>query len=141
MIHFIFAKKNSKTTWRLFFNISDPSINGHLHYPNDIDRSLNESVTDKLEKIVLIIITISFIPVIPSTSGSLHNEFVSLLFLQTHRETDRIFEPSGVHLPTHDRDHFHFHHVVFSLQLKSKIGNILTKASVLRIILNIDECM
>ena len=21
---------------------SDPSINGHLHYPNDIDRSLNE---------------------------------------------------------------------------------------------------
>ena len=28
----------------------DPSINGHLHYPNDIDRSLNETVTDKIRK-------------------------------------------------------------------------------------------
>jgi hypothetical protein len=29
---------------------SDLSINGHLHYPNDIDRSLNETVTDKIRK-------------------------------------------------------------------------------------------
>ena len=29
---------------------SDPSINGHLHYPNDIDRSLNETATDKIRK-------------------------------------------------------------------------------------------
>ena len=29
---------------------TDPSINGHLHYPNDIDSSLNESVTDKIRK-------------------------------------------------------------------------------------------
>ncbi len=29
---------------------SDPSLNGHLHYPNDIDKSLNESVTDKIRK-------------------------------------------------------------------------------------------
>ena len=26
---------------------SDPSINGHLHYPNDLDGPLNETVTDK----------------------------------------------------------------------------------------------
>jgi hypothetical protein len=26
----------------------DPSLNGHLHYPNDIDKSLNEVVTDKI---------------------------------------------------------------------------------------------
>ena len=25
---------------------SDPSINGHLYYPNDVDRSLNETPTD-----------------------------------------------------------------------------------------------
>ena len=25
-----------------FGSSSDPSINGHLHYPNDIDRSLND---------------------------------------------------------------------------------------------------
>ena len=29
---------------------SDPSINGHLHYPNDIDRSLNEAAADKIRK-------------------------------------------------------------------------------------------
>jgi hypothetical protein len=29
---------------------SDPSLDGHLHYPNNIDRSLNESVTDKIRK-------------------------------------------------------------------------------------------
>ncbi len=33
-----------------FGSSSDPSINGTLHYPNDIDRSLNESATDKIRK-------------------------------------------------------------------------------------------
>jgi hypothetical protein len=28
-------------------SISDPSLNGHLHYPNDLDGSLNEGVCDK----------------------------------------------------------------------------------------------
>ncbi len=46
---------------------SDPSINGHLHYPNDVDRSLNEDAVDKslnedavdkLENIEMTIITI-----------------------------------------------------------------------------------
>jgi hypothetical protein len=26
-----------------FGSISDPIINGHLHYPNDVDRSINEA--------------------------------------------------------------------------------------------------
>jgi hypothetical protein len=30
--------------------------------------------------------------------GRLHSEFVRLLFLQGHRETDRFFTDSGVHL-------------------------------------------
>ena len=29
---------------------SDPSINGHLHYPNDLDRPLNEAAADKIRK-------------------------------------------------------------------------------------------
>ena len=29
---------------------SDDSINRHLRYPNDIDRLLNEAVTDKIRK-------------------------------------------------------------------------------------------
>jgi hypothetical protein len=33
-----------------FGSNSDPSLNGHLHYPNDIDKSLNEDTTDKIQK-------------------------------------------------------------------------------------------
>ncbi len=33
-----------------FGSSSDPSLNGHLHYPNDIDKSLNEGDTDKIRK-------------------------------------------------------------------------------------------
>jgi hypothetical protein len=33
-----------------FESSSDPSINGHLHYPNDVDRSLNEAAADKIRK-------------------------------------------------------------------------------------------
>ena len=40
--------------------------------------------------------SISFMSVIASTSGCLHGEFVCLLFLQDHRETDRFLETSGV---------------------------------------------
>ena len=38
---------------------------------------------------------ISFIPAIASTSGWVHSEFVRLLFLQAHRETDPFFSASG----------------------------------------------
>ena len=33
-----------------FGSSSDPSINGHLHYPHDFDRSLNETDTDKIRQ-------------------------------------------------------------------------------------------
>ena len=82
--------------------------------------------------------SISFIPPIPSSSGSLHSEFVCILFLQTHRETDHFFEVSGVHLPEPDRDQFHYHRTVFSSHLKSKVDNILVKSASLWITLNID---
>jgi hypothetical protein len=35
-------------THERFGSSSDPSINGHLHYPNDLDRPLNEAVADKI---------------------------------------------------------------------------------------------
>ncbi len=41
-----------------FGSTSDPSINGHLHYQDDLDRSLNETVTDKFDSIVLTIIIV-----------------------------------------------------------------------------------
>ena len=121
---------------------SDPSIDGHLRYPNDVDRSLNETVTDKIRKYRDDYnnnppTTISFIPDIASTSGRLHSGFVFLLFLQARRETDRFFAASGVQLVKHHRDQFHYHCVTFSSQLKFKILSILAKTAALRIILNI----
>ncbi len=103
-------------------------------------------------------------PAIASTSGRLHSDFIRILFLQTHGETDRFFATSGVHFfstsgfwiwmktlfrplldhhdrgtsQEHDRGVFHYHRVVFSSQLKSKTDSILTKASSLRFNLNID---
>jgi hypothetical protein len=33
-----------------FGSISDPSINGHLHYPNDLDGPLNDAAADKIRQ-------------------------------------------------------------------------------------------
>ena len=88
---------------------ADPNLNGNLHYPNDKDKSLNEAAADKIRKYRADYNnnppnTVSFMPTIVSTSGRLHSEFVRLLFLQAHRETDRFFAASGVQLAQTDRD-------------------------------------
>jgi hypothetical protein len=75
---------------------TDPSLNGHFKYPNNVDQSLNDAAADKIRKYRADYnnrppSVVSFMPVIVSTSGRLHSEFVRLLFLQTHRETDRFF--------------------------------------------------
>ncbi len=63
----------------------DPSLNGHLHYPNNLDGSLNEAVAEKIRQYRADYNNrpsnaISFMPAIASTSGCLHSEFVRLLF-------------------------------------------------------------
>ncbi len=69
---------------------------GHLKYPNNLDQSLNDAAADKVRKYRADYNnnppnTVSFMSTITSTSTRLHGEFVRLLFLQTHRETDRFF--------------------------------------------------
>jgi hypothetical protein len=115
---------------------SDPSVNGHLRYPNDTDRSLNKASDDKIRKYRADYNnnppnTVSFMPPIVSTSDRLHSEFVRLLFLQTHRETDRFFSTSGVQLAQTDRGHFHFRHAAFAQQLKSRVDLALSKVAAL----------
>jgi hypothetical protein len=122
---------------------SSTTLNGHLKYPNNLDQSLNDSSADKIRKYRDDYNnnppnTVSFMPAIASTSGRLHSEFVRLLFLQTHRETDRFFVTSGVHLVQPTSGIFHFHRAAFSTHLKAKVGITLTKAATLRINLNID---
>jgi hypothetical protein len=81
---------------------------------------------------------VSFMPAIASTSGRLRSEFVRLLFLQAHRETDRFFAASGVQLAQTQRGLFHFRCAAFSDQIKAKVGSTLAKTAALRINLNID---
>ena len=135
------SKFVSHTTHDRFGSSSDPSLNGNVHYPNDIDRSLNEAATDKIRKYRSDYnnnppTSVSFMPVITSTSGRLHSEFIRLLFLQAHRETDRFFEASGVQLvqpnrsvnlnidgsPITSRTHTHPSHSQTSLLFTSSRG-------------------
>jgi hypothetical protein len=74
---------NLRITHDRFGSSSDPSINGHLRYLNDIDRLLNETTADKIRKYRADYNNnppnaISSMPAIPSTSGRLHSEFVLL---------------------------------------------------------------
>jgi hypothetical protein len=130
-----------------FGSSSDPTLNGTLHYPNpnDIDKSLNDTAPDKIRKYHTDCNNnppndISFMPAIASDSGRLHSEFTRLLFLQTHRETDRFFAASGVQSAQSNlgSSYFNFRRTAFSSMMKSKCGNILVKAAALRINLNLD---
>jgi hypothetical protein len=107
-------------------SITDPNLNGHLKYPNNFDQSLNDAVADKVRKYRTEYnnrppSVVSFIPAIASTSGRLHSEFVRLLFLQTHRETDRFFAASGVLSAQSDRGFYHYRHPAVSAQVKAKL--------------------
>ena len=98
---------------------TDPSLNGHLKYPKNLDQSLNDAAADKIRKYRADYnnrppSAVSFMPAIASTSGHLHSEFVRILFLQAHRETDRFFAASGVQLAqTHPGGQVTFHRAVF----------------------------
>jgi hypothetical protein len=123
---------------------TDPNLNGHLKYPNNLDQSLNDEAADKIRKYRADYnnrppSVVSLMPDIASTSGRLHSEFVRLLFLQSHRETDRFFAASGVQpVQTNPSDQVHFHRAAFASMLKSRVGNILAKVASLRINLNLD---
>jgi len=133
-----------RITHERFGSSSNPSLNGNLHYRNDIDRSINEDTADKIRKYRTDYFrlhppsAVAFLTAIASTSGRLYSEFIRLLFLQTHRETDRFFADSGVQLAQSTRGLFHFRRAAFSVMLKARVGKILAKAAALRITLNLD---
>ena len=122
---------------------ADPALNGHLRYPNNLDKSHNDAAADKIRKYRADYnnnppSAVAFMPAIASTSGRLHSEFIRILFLQAHRETDRFFAASGVLSAQSDRGFFHYRRAAFSSMLKSRVGNILAKAATLRINLILD---
>ncbi len=99
---------------------TDPNLNGHLKYPNNLDQSLNDAAADKIRQYRADYnnrtpSAVSFMSAIGSTSDRLHSEFVRLLFLQAHRETDRFFAASGVLSAQSDRGFFHYRRAAFSV--------------------------
>ncbi len=70
---------------------SDPALNGHLRYANNLDQSLNDTAADKIRRYRTDYSNnptrgVGFIPSFDSTSGRLHSEFIRILFLQAHRD-------------------------------------------------------
>ena len=63
----------------------------------------------------------------------MHGEFLRLLFLQAHRETEAHFTAAGMSSQRNQSDSFSFKRAAFYQSLKSKVGLAATKASALRI--------
>jgi hypothetical protein len=111
---------------------ADPTLNGHLRYPNNLDQSLNDAAADKISKYRADYnnnppSAVSFMPAIAGTSGRLHSEFVRLLFLQAHRETGRFFAASGVQLAQSTIINYHqqtlqYQQLVDSTMVLSTVG-------------------
>jgi hypothetical protein len=122
---------------------TDPTLNGHLKYPNNLDQSLNDAVPDKIRKYRVDYnnrspSAVSFMTDIVSTSGRLH---VNLSDFYSYRIIGKLtvfFAPSGVQSAQSTIDQFHFRRAAFSAQLKNKVGLALAKAADLRINLNLD---
>jgi hypothetical protein len=119
-------------------------LGSSANHPNNIDESLNTAANDKIRKYRADYNNnprnaVAFMPAIAGTNGRLHSEFIRLLFLQDHRETDRFFPASGVQSEQSTTSgFFHFRRAAFSSMLKSKCGSILAKTSALRVNLNLD---
>ncbi len=79
---------------------------------------------------------ISFLPAIVSTSTRMHGEFLRLLFLQAHRETEAHFTAAGMASQVNQSDSFRFKRAAFYQSLKSKVGLAAAKAAALRMNLN-----
>jgi hypothetical protein len=101
---------------------TDPTLNGQLRYPNNLDQSLNDATADKVRKY----------------RADYNMNPPNTVSFQTHRETDHFFAASGVQLAQTDRGMFHYRRAAFSAQLKSKVVLTLTKEEDLRITLNLD---
>jgi hypothetical protein len=117
--------------------------NGLLSHPQDLDAPLLLAAQRKIngyrqqyddnQKL-------SFLPAIVSTSTRMHGEFVRLLFLQAHRETEAHFTATGMPSQHNQSDSFRFKRAAFCQSLKSKVGLAAAKAAASRINLHVEDC-
>jgi hypothetical protein len=68
------------------------------------------------------------------------HQFLRLLFLQAHRETEAHFTAAGMPSQRNQSESFRFKRAAFYQGLKSKVGLAAAKAAALRINLNVQGC-
>jgi hypothetical protein len=84
---------------------SDPSLNGHLKYPNNLDQSLNDAASDKIRKYHTDYnnrspSVVSFMPVLLVRQTGYIVNFSEFYSYRLIGKLTVFFETSGVHLPT-----------------------------------------
>jgi hypothetical protein len=127
-------------THERFGSSSHPQQNGRLTHPQDIDAPLHIAAQCKINRYRQQYAdnqNISFLPAILSTSTRMHGDFLRLLFLQAHRETEAHFTANGMPSQRNQSDSFLFKRAAFFQSLKSKVGLAVAKAAALRINLNV----
>ena len=110
--------------------------NGLLSHPQDLDAPLRLAAQRKINSYMQQYAdnqNISFLPGIVSTSTRMHGEFLRLLFLQAHRETEAHSTAAGMSSTRNQSDSFRFKRAAFYQSLKSKVGLAAAKAAALRI--------
>ena len=117
-----------------FGSSSHVQQNGCLSHPQDLDTPL------PIGNNTLTIRTFLFSQRSFSTSIRMHGEFLCLLFLQAHRETEAHFTAAGMSSQTNNSEAFRFKRAAFYNGLKSKVGLAAAKAAALRINLNVQGC-
>jgi hypothetical protein len=83
--------------------------NGSLSHPQDLDcpmRVAAQRKTNDYKQTYADNQNMSFSPPIMRTSNRMHGEFLRLLFLQAHRETESHFTAMECHCNTINRNHF-----------------------------------
>ena len=119
------------------------SRTGCLSHPQDLDAPLHIAAQRKIaayQQQYADNQNISFLPAIVSTSTRMHGEFLRLLFLQAHRETEAHFIATGMSSQNINPEALRFKRAAFYNGLKSKVGLAAAKAAALRINLNVQGC-
>ena len=127
-------------THDMFGSSSHVQPNGLLSHPQDLDAPLRLAAQRKINSFRQQYAdnqNISFLPAIVSTSTRMHSEFLRLLFLQAHRETEAHFTAAGMSSQRNHSDSFRFKRAAFYKSLKSKVGLAAAKAAALSIKLNV----
>ena len=126
-----------------FGSSSHVQQNGCLSHPQDLDAPIYIAAQRKIaayQQQYADNQNISFLPAIVSTSTRMHGEFLRLLFLQAHRETEAHFIATGMSSQNINPEALRFKCAAFYNGLKSKVGLAVAKAAALRINLNVQGC-